>query len=62
MLIKPPTMHNNSYLVPNAGNDDGDVPDASKHHEKDIGDDKAVVAHSGHSLVIIKDVHVVQEL
>ena len=55
-------MHNNSYLVPNAGNDDGDVPNASKHHEKDIGDDKALVAHSGNSLVIIKDVHVVQEL
>ena len=51
-----------THLVPEAGNDDGDVTDATNDHEEDIGDSKAVVAHSGHSLVIIKDVHVVQEL
>ena len=36
-------------LVPEAGNDDGDVTDATDDHEEDIGDSKAVVAHNGHS-------------
>ena len=38
-----------THLVPEAGNDDGDVTDATNDHEEDIGDSKAVVAQSGHS-------------
>ena len=38
-----------THLVPEAGNDDGDVTDATDDHEEDIGDSKAVVAQSGHS-------------
>ena len=38
-----------THLVPDAGNGDGDVTDATDDHEEEIGDSKAVVAHSGHS-------------
>jgi hypothetical protein len=65
-------------LVPEAGDDDGDVTDATDDHEEDIGDSKAVVAHSGHSekipsiflkrlmillpLILTEHVQLVQEL
>ena len=42
-------MTSNPYLIPDTGDEDGNVTDAADDHEEYIGCKKAIVANSGDS-------------